>query len=131
MSTISMATSSSVAGMDDLAHVYQWGQSYPFNAEQLHYMTIVALKILDKQCEMEEQDDRLFMAIYDGIADRVPSPLNEKVHRIIFLSRTENPIRPKKEYIEVIHELCLIMMKRMDRVTMENFQRFVKNQLPI
>ncbi|HHH20251.1 MAG TPA: hypothetical protein ENK86_07070 [Campylobacterales bacterium] len=115
--------------MDDLAHAYEWGKSYAFDEEQLQYITILALKILDGQCKMDEHNYHLFMSIYDGITDQMPTPLNKKVHRIIYLSRTDDHLKPKKEYTEVIHELRVIMMKNMDKPTMKNFKQFVWNKL--
>lgn len=115
--------------MDDLAHAYEWAKTYRFDEEQLQYITILALKILDRQCKMDEHNYHLFMAVYDGITDQIPTPLDKKVHHIIDLSRTDDPLLPKKEYTEVIHELRVIMMKNMDKPTMKNFKQFVWNQL--
>ncbi|MBU1667375.1 hypothetical protein KKC13_03090 [bacterium] len=117
--------------MDDLSLAYEWAKSYPFDDEQLHYMTILALKILDGQCKMDYHSYNLFMSIYDGILDKNLSPLDLSVHEIIELSRSDDPIVPKKEYKEVIHELRTIMMKNMEKSTMKAFKKFVREHLDL
>ena len=115
--------------MDDLSLAYEWAKTYPFDEEQLHYMTILALKILDGQCKMNYHSYNLFMSAYDGIVDKSPTPFTLKVHQIIELSRSDDPIVPEKEYKEMIHELRTIMMKKMEKPTMKAFKKFVQEHL--
>ena len=113
--------------MDDLSTVYEWAKTYDFDEVDLHYCTILALKILDGQCKMDYDNYNLFMSVYDGIADKTNSPFQRKVHQIIELSRTDNPIKPKQEYQEAIHNLRIAMMKNMDKDSMKAFKQLVWN----
>ena len=115
--------------MDDLSLAYEWAKTHPFDEEQLHYMTILALKILDGSCKMDYHNYNLFMSVYDGIVDKFPTPLNLKVHQIIELSRSDDPLVPKKEYQEVVHQLRVAIMKNMDKPTMKAFKKFIQKQL--
>jgi len=111
--------------MDDLSTVYEWAKTYTFDEVELQYCTILALKILDGQCKMDYDNYNLFMSVYDGISDKVDTPFNKKVHEIIALSRSDDPIIPKKEYQEAIHELRIAMMKNMDKPSMKAFKQLV------
>jgi len=117
--------------MDDLSLAYEWGKSHPFDEEQQYYITILALKILDGQCKMDYHNYNLFMSVYDGIVDKSPTPFTLKVHEIIDLSRRDDPLVPKKEYTEVIHELRIIMMKKMEKPTMKAFKKLVRDHLDL
>jgi len=111
--------------MDDLSTVYEWARTREFDEVDLHYCTLLALKILDDECKMDYDNYNLFMSVYDGIVDKNPTPLDKKVHQIIVMSRTDNPIKPKKEYEEVIHNLRVAMMKNMDKSSMKAFKQLV------
>ena len=111
--------------MDDLSTVYEWARTHEFDEVDLHYCTLLALKILDGECKMDYDNYNLFMSVYDGIVDQEPTPLNKKVHQIIAMSRTDNPIKPKKEYEEIIHSLRVAMMKNMDKPSMKAFKQLV------
>jgi hypothetical protein len=115
--------------MDDLSTVYEWAKTYDFDEVELQYCTILALKILDGQCKMDYDNYNLFMSVYDGVCDKSNTPFNKKVHQIIALARTDDPIVPKKEYKDAIHELRIAMMKDMHKPHMKAFKQLVwKNQ---
>jgi len=116
--------------MDDMSTAYEWAKTHSFNKEQLHYCTILALKILDDQCKMDYDNYNLFMSVYDGINDQSPSPFDKKVHQLIELSRTNDPIIPKGEYKEAIGVLRTTMMENMQKPTMKAFKSFVWDSLP-
>ena len=44
--------------MDDQATVYEWAKTYNFSEEQIQYATILALKILDDECQMDYDNYR-------------------------------------------------------------------------
>jgi len=115
--------------MDDLSCAYEWAKTHEFNDTQIQYATLLALKILDGQCKMDYDNYNLFMSIYDGIADKRSTPFNKKVHKIIELARTNDPIIPKKEYVEAIHTLRLKMMENMDKSSMKAFKQLIWNSL--
>ncbi len=115
--------------MDDQSTVYEWAKTYDFDEEQLQYATILALKILDGQCKMDYDNYNLFMSVYDGICDKVATPFDKKVHKIIELARTNDPIIPKDEYKEAIHALRVAMMKDMDKPTMKAFKQLVWGEM--
>ncbi len=115
--------------MDDLSTVYEWAKTNKFDDVQVQYATILALKILDDSCKMDYDNYNLFMSVYDGINDQVPTPFNKKVHEIIELCRCDDPIIPKKEYKEIIHNLRVVMMKDMDKPTMKAYKQSVWDKL--
>lgn len=115
--------------MDDLSTVYEWAKTYEFDEIQTQYATILALKILDKQCKMDYDNYNLFMSVYDGINDKTPTPFDKKVHKIIEQSRCDDPLVPKQEYKEVIHNLRIAMMENMHKPHMKAFKQLVWNTL--
>lgn len=116
--------------MDDISIVYEWAKTYEFDEVDLYYCTLLALKILDKKCKMNNDDFRLFMSVYDGIADKRPSKFTKKVHKIIELARTKDPIVPKEEYKEAICKLREAMMTNMKKEEMKAFKQKVWGILP-
>lgn len=116
--------------MDDMSTAYEWAKTHNFDEEQHQYCTILALKILDGSCKMDYDNYNLFMSVYDGINDQNPSPFDKKVHQVIELSRTDDPIIPKEEYKEIIHTLRKTMMKNMEKPVMKAFKKFVWDNLP-
>lgn len=116
--------------MDDMSTAYEWAKTNRFDEEQILYCTILALKILDAQCKMDYDNYNLFMSVYDGINDQNPTPFDKKVHKIIEASRTNDPIVPKEEYKEIIHNLRTVMMENMDKSSMKAFKKFVWDNLP-
>ena len=111
--------------MDDMSYMYEWAKTYNFDEIELQYMTILALKILDNQCKMDYDNYNLFMSVYDGIDDKSPSPFDKKVHQIIALARTADPIIPKEQYKETITALRVAMMKDMQKPLMKKFKGLV------
>ncbi len=111
--------------MDDMSTVYEWAKTNTFDEVDLHYCTILALKILDGHCKMDYDNYNLFMSVYDGINDKIPSPFDKKVHQIIEQSRSDDPIIPKNDYKEAIHALRVAMMKNMEKSVMKDFKQMV------
>lgn len=111
--------------MDDLASIYEWAKIYDFDEIELQYMTILALKILDNQCKMDYDNYNLFMSVYDGIDDKSPSPFDKKVHQIIALARTSDPIIPRDDCKDAISALRVSMMKDMQKPLMKAFKQLV------
>lgn len=116
--------------MDDMSTAYEWAKTHKFEDDQLEYCTLLALKILDGHCKMDYDNFNLFMSIYDGISDQVNTPFDKKVHKIIELSRTNDPIIPKDDYKETIHILRVTMMENMQKPLMKAFKQFVWSNLP-
>ena len=115
--------------MDDLSNAYEWAKTNKFNEVEIQYATILALKILDRQCKMDYDSYNLFMSVYDGINDQVPCPFDKGVHTIINFSRGNDPIVPKSEYKEAIHNLRIAMMGNMNKPTMKAFKQLVWNSI--
>lgn len=111
--------------MDDLSTVYEWAKTYEFDEVDLHYLTLLALKILDGTCKMDYDNYNLFMSVYDGVCDKLNTPFDKKVHQIIAMSRTDDPIKPKKEFADAITQLRRAMMVDMDRDAMKAFKQLV------
>jgi hypothetical protein len=115
--------------MDDLSIGYEWAKTYQFDESELLYATILALKILDGQCKMDYDNYNLFMSVYDGICDNTFAKFDTKMHQIIELSRSDDPIIPKSEYKEVIHNLRVQMMKNMDKPSMKAYKQLIWNNV--
>lgn len=111
--------------MDDLSTVYEWAKTYNFSGEQIQYVTILALKILDGECKMDYDNYNLFMSVYDSINDKSPTPLNMSVHTIINLARADDPIKSSPIYIDSIHNLRVTMMEDMQKSKMKAFKQLV------
>jgi hypothetical protein len=111
--------------MDDQSTVYEWAKTYEFSEEEVQYMTILALKILDDECQMDYDNYNLFMSVYDGIKDKNNSPFNMSVHSIIDLARAKDPIKADPVYKEMIGELRVTMMKEFHKPTMKSFKNLV------
>ena len=77
--------------MNDLSRVYEWAKTYDFNKVELEYATILALKILDRQCQMDDDNYNLFIHVYDGICDKENTPFNKEVHQTIQKARKNDP----------------------------------------
>jgi hypothetical protein len=111
--------------MDDLSTVYEWAKTFEFDEVELHYCTLLALKILDDKCNMDYDNYNLFMSVYDGICDKNPTPFDKKVHKIIGMSRSNDPIVPDPSYKEAIGKLRVVMMENMDKPSMKAFKQLV------
>ena len=111
--------------MDDMSCVYEWAKTHSFDDLQLQYATILALKILDDECEMDYDNYNLFMSVYDGICDNNQAQFNGKVHQLIAKSLGDDPIVPKIEYKDTIHKLQVIMTKNIDKSYMDSFKQLV------
>ena len=115
--------------MDDNAAAYEWARTTDFDEVQIHYCTILALKILDGQCKMDYDNYNLFISVYDGINEQIPTPFDKKIHTIIERARSDDPIIPKAEYKESIHNLRVAMMENMHKPFMKGFKKFVWDSL--
>jgi hypothetical protein len=111
--------------MDDMSSVYEWAKTYSFDEVQLQYATIIALEILDDASDMDYDNYNLFISMYEGICDNVQVEFNGKVQQLIALSRGDDPLIPKKEYKDAIHNLRIAIAKDMDESYMELFKQLV------
>jgi hypothetical protein len=115
--------------MDDLSIGYEWAKTYQFDETELLYATILALKILDGQCKMDYDNYNLFMSVYDGINERIPTPFESSIHKVINLAREDDPLKPKKEFVETIHTLRVKMMENMDKPSMKAYKQLIWNNV--
>lgn len=111
--------------MDDLSSGYEWAKTHAFDEEELQYATIIALKILDGEACVDYDSQNILMSVYDGLVDKHSKPLNKKVHEIIELSRTQDPIIPKDEYKEIIHNIKTAMLENVDEDEVAAFEQFI------
>ena len=115
--------------MDDLRNALMWSLQFPFSEEEYTYATILTLKILAKKCKMNEDDQAVFMAVYDGMTLKDPSPLNEPIHELIAQAREEDPIEPTETMKPVILEECKKAVETMDKPRMKAYKAFVRSFL--
>jgi hypothetical protein len=111
--------------MDDQSLAYEWAKTYDFTDEEIQYATILALKILDDECQMDYDNYNLFMSVYDGINDKQNTPFNLTVHKIIDLARAKDPIKADPIYKETIGQLRQKMMHDMQKPIMKAYKNLV------
>lgn len=115
--------------MDDLSIGYEWSKTHNHSEEDLHYITIMALKILDNDSQNDFDSKNILMAVYDGVAERIPTPFDKKVHEIIELSRTKDPIEPKEEFRDIIKNLRVALTKDIDPDAYDEFELYIWNNI--
>ena len=111
--------------MDDLSIGYEWAKTHSFDEVELHFCTIMALNILDGVSNNDYDSKNILMSVYDGISDKNPSPFDKKIHQIIDLARSKDPIIPKTEYEDVITNLRVSLTKDLDNNSYERFEQFI------
>lgn len=111
--------------MDDLSSGYEWAKTYSFDEQELQYCTLIALNILDGEACMDYDSQNILMSVYDGIAERINTPLDKKVHEIIEMSRTTDPIIPKEELRDIIHNIRVSMIQNVDEDSLFAFEQFI------
>ena len=115
--------------MAELRDALIWALGFKFSEQEYEYATILTLKILDKKCKMNGDDQALFMAVYDGMVLQENSPLHHEIHATIARSREENPLEPSPEYKESIHGLCKEAVAKMEKPKMKAYKAFVRSFL--
>jgi len=115
--------------MNNMENALVWAMGFKFSEQEYEYATILALKILDKKCQMNEDDQALFMAVYDGMALQTGSPLTTELHATIAKAREENPLESSREYKLTIHELCKEAVAKMEKPKMKAYKAFVRSFL--
>ena len=115
--------------MAEIRDALVWALGFKFSEQEYDYATILTLKILDKKCKMNEEDQALFMAVYDGMCLQENSPLNKEVHQTIAKAREDNPLEPSDTYKDVIHQLCKEAVSTMDKPKMKAYKAFVRTYL--
>ena len=115
--------------MAEIRDALIWALGFKFSEQEYEYATILSLKILDKKCKMTEEDQALFMAVYDGMTLQEGSPLNETIHQTIAKAREEDPMEPSEAYKATIHQLCKEAVGKMDKPKMKAYKAFVRTFL--
>jgi len=113
----------------DVRDALIWALGFKFSEQEYEYATILTLKILDKKCKMNDGDQALFMAVYDGMLLQEHSPLNKEIHQTIAKAREENPLKPSETYKDVVHQLCQEAVSSMDKPKMKAYKAFVRTFL--
>ncbi|HGZ70062.1 MAG TPA: hypothetical protein ENK87_03030 [Nitratifractor sp.] len=113
--------------MDDISFAYEWGKSYAFDEDELFYLTAIAVLILNSKSSHDEHSQYLLMAVYDGVSDHMPSPLNQKIHQIIELSREGDPMVPLAKYQETLSILEEKILNSIDKESLTVLEEFILN----
>lgn len=109
----------------------QWAKSYTFSDIQTQYATILALKILDGKCQMSGEDQTIFMAVYDGIGEKIPSPWTTPLHRLISQSRVEGQLACHPSSQDTIKFHRQEAEGAMQRPIMKSYKAMVRQALGI
>ena len=115
--------------MAELRDALIWAIGFKFSEQEYEYATILALKILDKKCKMNEEDQALFMAVYDGMGLQENAPLSSERHQTIAKAREADPLVPSEAYKETIHTLCIEAVSTMEKPKMKAYKAFVRSFL--
>ena len=115
--------------MSVASEIESWAMGYEFSDIDYEYATILTLKILDKQCKMDNQDKTIFMVIYDAMAQREDEPLNKKVHEFIEEARIDGSLEVKDEYKDAIHTIRVEYMERMEKEDMKAYKARMRQNL--
>ncbi len=115
--------------MDELKRALVWSLQFTFSPEEYRYATILSLKILAKKCKMNEEDQALFMAVYDGMTLKDPAVLNEPIHELIAQAREEDPLEPTEALKPAIMEACKDAVAEMEKPRMKAYKAFVRSFL--
>lgn len=115
--------------MTELRDALMWALGFKFSEQEYEYATILALKILDKKCKMNEEDQAVFMAVYDGMVLQENSPQSSERHQTIAKAREADPLAPSEAYKETIHALCKEAVSTMEKPKMKAYKAFVRSFL--
>lgn len=115
--------------MADLRDAMVWALGFKFSEQEYEYATVLTLKILDKKCKMNDEDQALFMAVYDGMGLQENSPFTSELHQVIAAAREKNPLVPSDEYKTAIHEKCKDAVATMEKPKMKAYKAFVRSFL--
>lgn len=85
----------------------------------------VALKILDKKCQMDEASQALFMQVYDAVSEKESRLFKHSLHETIAAARKIACL----ETLDEIHRQRLYAMEMIPKPTMKAFKAKVRNLL--
>ena len=115
--------------MSVASEIESLAMGYEFSDIDYEYATILALKILDNQCNMDAEDKTIFMIIYDTMTIRDDKPLNKKVHAFIEEARIDGSLKLKEEYKDAIHTIRVEYMERMEKEDMKAYKARMRQNL--
>ena len=102
-----------------------WAAQAPLDPLQIDCVTAVMLKILDKKCKMNPEEQVAVMAIYHEVKGR-PSPLfDDSIHAAI-----HNAMNARLgDSAERIHQLRVQAEGMIPKPVMKHFKRYLKESL--
>ncbi len=115
--------------MDDQSIAYEWARTHKHDEEDYPFFTILALNILDGVSKYDYDTTNTLMAVYDGINDKTPKVLDKKVHEIIEMSRSKDPLFPKEEFKEIISNLRIALSKDLNKNSYRQFEQYIWNNI--
>lgn len=114
--------------MSKKSAAFNWARNYDFTEEELHYSTILQLKILDAKCQMNDEDQEIFAQVYFGIANKSPSVFIQEIHTLIS-DAFDGVLRAKADFKEKIHMQRVLLEDAMHRPTMKAYKAMVRAAL--
>lgn len=115
--------------MDILEQAFTWAKERNFNDMEFDYATILALKILDSKCKMSEEDQIIFMRVYDGMEAKDSNPFQLEMHQVIKDARTASSSAAKETMKVFVHQLRIEAEESMHRPTMKAYKAMVRQHL--
>ncbi len=82
----------------------------------------VALKIIDKKCQMDEDSKALFMQLYDAIEGKQSKLFDQNIFLLISQARE----KPCLEVLDIIHQKRLYVMDQLNKSVMKAYKRKVR-----
>ena len=114
--------------MSCFKQAFDWAKEHSFSEEACKYAMILELKILDKKCQMSDEDQKLFQIVYAGMRHQGFTPFNEEIFETLQQVSYEKPIllEPFKSAIHSYRKAC---EKEMNRPTMKAYKAMVRQAI--
>jgi hypothetical protein len=102
-----------------------WAENTPLDALQIDCLTALILKILDKKCQLNLEEQFAIMVIYHTVRPRNGLLFDESVHQIIEQAKHLNSPQINGQ----IHELRLDAENRLPTPVVDYFELYLRESL--
>lgn len=93
-----------------------------FTLEDIDCAITIALKIIDKKCQMDTESQALFMLLYDAVSQRENKIFDKEIYLLIDISRQ----KPCLETLDLIHQKRVYAMRMIPKPIMKAFKQKIR-----
>lgn len=104
-----------------------WAETAHLDALQRDCVTAVVLKILDRKCKMDADQQEAMLAIYDTLGPATSGYFGEPVHASIEKARTQ--LHMELALSEQIHQLRIDAERNIEKPVMKAFKHRLRCEL--